>query len=74
MRLPSVFWGSVYRHQTAMTQLSIHVEAKNILVRDPASGRSVTYRQISKQTSLGGSSILVRRDPSPEETAFLVKA
>jgi hypothetical protein len=50
------------------------VEAKNILVRDPASGRSVTYRQISKQTSLGGSSILVRRDPSPEETAFLVKA
>lgn len=66
--------GSVYRHQTAMTQLSIQVEAKNILVRDPASGRSVTYRQISKQTSLGGSSILVRRDPSPEETAFLVKA
>jgi hypothetical protein len=52
-----------------MTQLSIQVEAKNILVRDPASGRSVTYRQISKQTSLGGSSILVRRD-----TAFLVKA
>ena len=52
MRLPSVFWGSVYRHQTAMTRLSIQVEAKNILVRDPASGRSVTYRRISNKPLL----------------------
>ena len=56
-----------------MADLSIEVQGHDIVVRKMGSALSITYRRIPNEPMLIAVDSM-RRDPGPEETAFLVKA
>jgi hypothetical protein len=56
-----------------MTGLSVEVKGQDIVVRDSITGLSVTYRRTGTEPMIVAVDPM-RRDPSPEEAAFLVRA
>ena len=56
-----------------MADLLVEVQDRDIVVRRPASGHSITYRRVFDTPMLEAVD-LMRRDPDREETAFLVQA
>jgi hypothetical protein len=56
-----------------MSGLSVEVRDQDIVVRESISGFSVTYRRTADEPLLVAIDSM-RRDPSPEEAAFLVRA
>ena len=56
-----------------MTDLLVEVQDRDIVVRRPASGHSITYRRVLNAPMLEAVD-LMRHDPDREEVAFLVQA
>jgi hypothetical protein len=56
-----------------MTDLSIEVRGSDIVIRKPLAGLSITYRRTADEPLLVATD-LMRRDPNPAETEFLVQA
>ena len=55
-----------------MTDLLVEVQDRDIVVRRPASGHSITYRRVLGAPML--EAVDLKREPDREQAAFLVQA